>query len=135
MKVIRVAASLLIVWVICFSAVYIVGAEDEECIHRWDFRYSLEFEPGYWTPGPHNYEMEIVGGPYDGTFWINEFEATESADPIKGQVQLRLSGLTSIDEGITEIHPSQDTVMQLSWHGDEGEYQIDARPTKYHCIF
>jgi len=69
--------------------------------------------------------MEIVEGPDTGEYWFNEFWVTESADPLKGQVQLRYYGLRSIDGKITHIHPSQDTVMQFGWRGEEGESRVD----------
>ena len=121
MKVIRVTASLLIVLVIGFSAVYIVGATDNDCKNSWGFSSSLEFEPGYWTPGDHNYEMKIDAGPISPFYVYNEFKVTDSENQLKGQVQFRFNGLRSIDGYITQIHPSQDTVMQFAWKGDEGE--------------
>jgi len=119
MKVIRVAASLLIVLVIGFSAVYIVGANDNDCKNSWAFSSSLEFEPEYWTPGDHNYEMKIDAGPISPFHVYNEFTVTDTVNPLKGQVQFRFNGLRSIDGKITHIHPSQDTVMQFAWRGEE----------------
>jgi hypothetical protein len=115
MKVIRISASLLIVLVIGFSAINIVGAKDNGCENKYPFNFTLEFEPGYWTPGSHSYEMKITTGPFSPDEYYNEFEATVDVSPIKGQVQLRPLGLTSIDGDITKIHPSQDTVMQATW--------------------
>ena len=115
MKGLRITIGILISSVIFFVAISIAGAQENECADDWVFSYSIEFDPGYWSIGDHNYEISVISGPYAGATWSNEFEVKEQAVLIDGQVQLRVGGLISIDGPQTIINPAQDTIMQVTW--------------------
>jgi len=82
--------------------------------------HSLEFSPGAWSVGSHEYRMRIsyldstlaeLGPVY--------FNAEENAPLYAGQVFLRFFGLAGLEGTAPSVHPDQDTVMQLSWIYDE----------------
>jgi len=97
----------------------------------WDFVHShtVEFFPGDWSVGSHVYQMRITL-PDSEVLELDPvyFEVTEDAPLYKGQVFLRLWGLTSLEDSIDDlkIHPDQDTVLQLSWTYPE-DYDANER--------
>lgn len=97
-----------------------VQADPPACLGQFVHSYSVEFEPGYWTPGFHTYDFRTTLP--DGTVnaFSVTFEVTTAAPLHQGHVELRLFGLISIDGPVTEIHPDQETVMELSWLHEEG---------------
>jgi hypothetical protein len=118
MKGLRLTLISIFILLICLSLVSTAGANDKDCKNKADVTWSLEFKPGYWSVGEHIYEGRILTGPFAGFTWSNEFTVSETAELYKGQVQMRIGGLITIndpDNPVFEIHPKQDTVMQVTW--------------------
>jgi hypothetical protein len=114
MKTIRILAILILTCMLVFASYVIVSADDNSCRDLWGFSYSLEFPPGYWSTGWHNYEFELTD-PNGTEYTYLDFQVTEEADLVRGQVYLRFWTLRSAEGLLTEINPLQDTVMQVSW--------------------
>lgn len=102
------------------------GLPDPGSYLNWTWNHSIEFPRGYWSDGSHWYQFYLYR---PDSLWdppvvtrAQQFLVTPMAPLLKDQVQLRGLGLLSSQGVLHEIHPAQDTVMQLSW--------LSARPTR-----
>jgi hypothetical protein len=93
-----------------------------DCGHSWSWNFTLEFPPGFWKAGPHQYNFHITTEEGVEVFRHREFQATENAPLYRGQVFLRTPYLLSVDGQVTEINPAQDTAMQLTWYTNPDEF-------------
>lgn len=115
MKTSRFVSSWIVSLALVLVSVTPTAAKSKDCAQTWTWSHSLEFPPGFWEAGPHNYDFHILSPNGEGNFHI-EFQSAVGTPLYDGQVQLRLSGLRwNQPDVITEINPGQDTVLQLSF--------------------
>lgn len=96
-----------------------VQADPPDCVGLFVHSHTVDFEPGDWTPGFHTYDIRTTLPDGTVSTFSVTFEVTSAAPLHQGVVELRFYGLVSIDGPVTEIHPEQDTVMELSWLYEE----------------
>lgn len=84
------------------------------CGHQWTWSHTLEFPPGFWEAGFHQYDF-LVSSPQGTSYYHWDFQAIEDAPLHQGQAILRYWVVTSADGPLTEVSPAQDTAMQLTW--------------------
>ena len=112
MKTSRLILSWLISLALILVSVTVTAAQSNDCAQTWTWSHSLEFPPGFWEAGPHNYDFHILS-PYGEDNFHIEFQSTVDAPLYDSQVRLRLDALQPGD--LTEINPEQDTVLQLTF--------------------
>lgn len=107
-------ARLLILFALAFLTSFPSGVEAQGCSHQWGWSHTLEFPPGFWEAGAHEYEF-LWSAPSGNENCHVEFQASAEVPRRKGQVILRFWGLTSVEGVVEEINPAQDTALQLTW--------------------
>lgn len=120
MKSLKIGGILLIVLALSAMIATSVMADAPYCKNQsYDFVHShtLEFSPGAWSVGTHEYWMRIAYNPgsFEKEIGPLYFNVDENASLYPGQVFVRFFGLTWLEGATLSIHPDQDTVMQLSW--------------------
>jgi len=119
MKYRNAVVTVVLVLILCTMTVTPALADKPDCQDQpFDFVHShtLEFGPGAWSVGMHEYWMRITD-PNSSVLELGPayFNVDENAPMYAGQVFLRFFGLAGLEGPTVSIHPEQDTVMQLSW--------------------
>lgn len=114
MKTFKLVISLLLALALLLGVFSQVNAQGNDCSNDWVHSHTLELPSGFWSPGPHNYEIAgaVASIPFS---YYQEFLVTEHATLIRGQAYLRLSGISTSQGIVTEIGTAQDTVMQITF--------------------
>ena len=120
MKALQLVSILLMASVLALAGFSQVTVEAKDCAQRWAWSHTVEFRPGFWQPGSHNYYF-AWSAPNGDSYRHRTFNVTQDAPLHKGQVLLRFWVIESADGPITEINPAQDTAMQLTWIWAPGE--------------
>lgn len=110
-------------------------AQAEDHCEHYGFHYTYEFPTWYWSPGWHQYKIYHMNWEAeDSITYSKSFYVTSSASFHRGQVFLRPNSLISYNSTynnstITQIHPGQDTVLQMTFfgHNDNEAYSYYER--------
>jgi hypothetical protein len=88
---------------------------DDLCYNDWYIPLSLELNPGYWEPGPHEYYIQVNENGMLTDFDTVYFDVVPEAELYDGQVMLRYFSAVTYPRWtwLNEINPSQDTVFQI----------------------
>ena len=110
------ATALVFGWAMMWASP--AAADSGGCQGRWFWSYTIELPLGFWSSGPHSYQMQAaINGVVNFTPGPIGFGVTSSAPIYEGQVRLRFFALQALSNGSivapTQINPGQDTIFQV----------------------